>query len=42
MSVHGIFTYAVDERGRLTGLRGYWALADASFERGSAEARDGS
>jgi len=35
MSVHGIFTYAVDEQGRLTRLRGYWALADATFEVGS-------
>ena len=34
MAVHGIFTYAVDEAGLLTRLRGYWAIADASFRKG--------
>ena len=29
MTVHGIFTYQVDESGKLTSLRGYWSLEDA-------------
>jgi steroid delta-isomerase len=33
MIVHGIFTYAVDESGLLTNLRGYWTVADSKFEK---------
>jgi steroid delta-isomerase len=33
MTVHGIFTYRVDEAGLLTNLRGYWTLQDAKIER---------
>ena len=33
MIVHGIFTYAVDEAGLLTNLRGYWTVADSKFEK---------
>jgi len=29
MTVHGIFTYAVDTAGRLLALRGYWQLDQA-------------
>jgi steroid delta-isomerase len=29
MTVHGIFTYRVDEAGKLTSLRGYWSLEEA-------------
>lgn len=28
-TVHGIFTYRVDDDGRLQSLRGYWSLEDA-------------
>jgi steroid delta-isomerase len=31
MVVHGIFTYRVNEAGKLTNLRGYWALEDAKL-----------
>lgn len=34
-TVTGIFTYRVDESGKLTNLRGYWQLADMRFERAS-------
>lgn len=33
MIVHGIFSYAVNEAGLLTNLRGYWTLADAKIEK---------
>lgn len=36
MTVHGIFTYAVDEGGLLTNLRGYWTLADSKIEKAEA------
>jgi hypothetical protein len=31
-----IFTYTVDDAGRIRALRGYWALADAQIERPAA------
>jgi len=31
--VHGIFTYRVNDAGKLTSLRGYWTLADAKVEK---------
>jgi steroid delta-isomerase len=31
MVVNGIFTYRVDERGKLTNLRGYWALDESEI-----------
>ena len=31
--VSGFFTYRVDEAGKLTSLRGYWDMADMSFEQ---------
>ena len=36
MVVHGVFTYAVNEAGRLTSLRGYWSMEDARIERPEA------
>ena len=33
MLVNGIFTYCVDEHGKLTALRGYWALDEAEIRR---------
>jgi steroid delta-isomerase len=33
MIVRGIFTYAVNDAGLLTNLRGYWTLADSTFEK---------
>ena len=33
MSVHGIFTYRVNDAGKLTSLRGYWSLEDSAFEQ---------
>jgi steroid delta-isomerase len=30
--VRGIFTYRVDDAGKLTSLRGYWTLADMQFQ----------
>jgi steroid delta-isomerase len=35
MTVRGIFTYRVDDAGKLTNLRGYWTLADAKVEQPS-------
>jgi steroid delta-isomerase len=35
MTVTGIFTYEVDEAGKLKSLRGYWSLADAVVEKAS-------
>lgn len=31
MRLNGIFTYQVDDAGKLTNLRGYWALEDSEF-----------
>ncbi|MBJ22668.1 MAG: steroid delta-isomerase [bacterium] len=31
--VSGIFTYKVNEAGKLTNLRGYWDMADMAFEQ---------
>lgn len=36
MRVHGIFTYTVDDAGRIRALRGYWSLADAKVEKPAA------
>ena len=33
--VHGIFTYRLDDAGKLTNLRGYWRLADMVVEQPS-------
>lgn len=33
MTVHGIFTYTVDDAGKLKALRGYWSLDQARVER---------
>ncbi len=33
MTVHGIFTYRVDEAGKLTSLRGYWSLEEAEVRQ---------
>lgn len=31
--VHGIFTYRVNDAGKLVHLRGYWTMADAKVEK---------
>ena len=31
--VHGVFTYQVNDAGKLTHLRGYWTMADAKVEK---------
>jgi steroid delta-isomerase len=31
-SVRGVFTYRVDEAGRLAAMRGYWRVEDMTFE----------
>jgi steroid delta-isomerase len=31
--VHGVFTYRVNDAGKLTSLRGYWTMADAKIEK---------
>ena len=31
--VHGIFTYRVNDAGKLTNLRGYWTMADAKITK---------
>lgn len=31
--VHGIFTYRVNDTGKLNSLRGYWTMADAKIEK---------
>ncbi len=28
--VHGIFTYRIDEQGKITNLRGYWSVEDST------------
>jgi steroid delta-isomerase len=33
MSVHGVFTYALDAAGKIRSLRGYWSLSDAVIQR---------
>ena len=33
MTVHGIFTYTVDDTGLLTNLRGYWSMEDSEVVR---------
>jgi steroid delta-isomerase len=33
MIVNGIFTYNVDEQGKLTALRGYWSLAESEIRQ---------
>jgi steroid delta-isomerase len=33
MVANGIFSYRVNEEGKLTNLRGYWALDEAEFRR---------
>jgi steroid delta-isomerase len=33
MTVHGIFTYTVNDAGKLTALRGYWSMSDAKVEK---------
>lgn len=35
-TVRGFFVYVVDGEGKLTSLRGYWDMADMSFERPEA------
>lgn len=34
--VHGIFTYRLDDAGKITNLRGYWRLADMVVEQPSS------
>ena len=33
IAVHGVFTYQVNDAGKLTSLRGYWTMADAKIEK---------
>ena len=33
MTVNGIFTYRVDEQGKLTSLRGYWSLDETEIQQ---------
>ena len=33
MIVNGVFTYRVDDRGKLTNLRGYWALDECDIRQ---------
>ncbi len=33
MRVHGIFTYKINDEGRITNLRGFWSLADSKIEQ---------
>jgi steroid delta-isomerase len=35
VTVHGVFTYRVDDDGKLTSLRRYWRLEDAKIEQPS-------
>jgi steroid delta-isomerase len=39
MKVHGIFTYRLDEAGKLASLRGYWSLADTEVQQPNADRR---
>ena len=34
-AVRGIFTYRVNDEGKLTSMRGYWTMDDMTFEQGS-------
>lgn len=36
MTVHGIFTYRIDDAGLITNLRGYWSLAESRIEQPEA------
>ncbi len=36
MRVHGIFTYKINDEGRITNLRGFWSLEDAKIEQSHA------
>ena len=33
MTVHGIFTYTVNDEHKIKALRGYWSLAEATIEK---------
>jgi steroid delta-isomerase len=33
MAVHGIFTYTIDDAGKIKALRGYWSLDQAKVEK---------
>jgi hypothetical protein len=33
MRVHGIFTYKINDEGKITNLRGFWSLADSKIEQ---------
>jgi len=33
MTVNGIFTYTVNDEGKLTNLRGYWSMGEAVIEK---------
>ena len=35
IEVHGIFTYRINDAGKLTNLRGYWSLEDAKSVQSS-------
>ena len=35
MTVHGIFTYRLNDAGKIQRLRGYWSLADSKVEHPS-------
>ena len=37
MSVHGIFTYTVDDEHKIKGLRGYWSMDGAKIEKPAAK-----
>jgi hypothetical protein len=34
MTVNGVFTYTVNDEGKLTALRGYWSMDEAVIEKG--------
>jgi hypothetical protein len=42
MKVHGIFTYSLDDAGKIRALRGYWSLADSKVEQAAEAETDGS
>jgi hypothetical protein len=33
MKVHGIFTYTLNDEGKIRSLRGYWSMDQAKVER---------
>jgi steroid delta-isomerase len=35
IGVHGIFTYRLNDAGKLASLRGYWTMADAKITKKS-------